>query len=294
MLDNITVLDDSKYYSQNIVKKSTKVVKLSTYDNVKNIVAELMAKARVSVPENKAEVDSNVAQTVATVAKEEVREELPFTPKEVLEAKKELFGITAYSDMVGIINPISSIQEVSRRLKTNPVVPGNINRERNVNGEIHKIVSNEINAHEDVEFQNHDEQPVTNTFDFQNINSELSSNFGDVTKPDDNRIDEWLNKDRTPVQTGDLNLDAVNSLKAMRDTTADSLATQKAILAGLRERIKNNEALCKQKKDELEQENMALTQELNEVLNEINQLSDIASQQEAFLGISSDNKNREI
>ena len=36
---------------------------------------------------------------------------------------------------------------------------------------------------------------------------------------------------------------------------------------------------------------MALTQELNDVLSEINQLSDIASQQEAFLGINGQDDN---
>ena len=54
----------------------------------------------------------------------------------------------------------------------------------------------------------------------------------------------------------------------------------------MRKRIEQIKALCEAKKQELEEENMALTQELNGLLAQVNQLSDIASQQEAFLGIN--------
>ena len=76
-------------------------------------------------------------------------------------------------------------------------------------------------------------------------------------------------------------------------TTADSLATQKEILMNLRKQVEQNNALCEARKRELIEENMALTQELNDVLAEINQLSDTVSQQEAFLGIA-DEESKEM
>ena len=77
-----------------------------------------------------------------------------------------------------------------------------------------------------------------------------------------------------------------------KETTADSLATQKEILMNLRKQVEHNNRLCEAKKRDLIEENMALTQELNDVLAEINRLSDTVNQQEAFLGISEDNKTR--
>ena len=98
--------------------------------------------------------------------------------------------------------------------------------------------------------------------------------------------DEWLNKETSTIKsTADRILDEVTALQAKVNDSADSLATQKEILAKLRERIANNEVLCQERKRQLEEENMALTQELNSVLAEINQLTDQAYQQEAFLGI---------
>lgn len=82
------------------------------------------------------------------------------------------------------------------------------------------------------------------------------------------------------------------TLMEQKETTADSLATQKEILMNLRKQVEHNNRLCEAKKRDLIEENMALTQELNDVLAEINRLSDTVNQQEAFLGISEDNKTR--
>ena len=84
----------------------------------------------------------------------------------------------------------------------------------------------------------------------------------------------------------DSNVVEFQTLMEQKATTADSLATQKEILMNLRKQVEQNNALCEAKKRELIEENMALTQELNDVLAEINQLSDTVSQQEAFLGIA--------
>ena len=83
----------------------------------------------------------------------------------------------------------------------------------------------------------------------------------------------------------DTNVVEFQTLMEQKATTADSLATQREILMNLRKQVEKNNLLCEAKKRDLIEENMALTQELNDVLAEINQLSDTVSQQEAFLGL---------
>lgn len=100
--------------------------------------------------------------------------------------------------------------------------------------------------------------------------------------PPKEEVDEEENSDVVEFQT----------LMEQKETTADSLATQKEILMNLRKQVEQNNRLCEAKKRDLIEENMALTQELNDVLAEINRLSDTVNQQEAFLGINEDNKTR--
>ena len=85
-------------------------------------------------------------------------------------------------------------------------------------------------------------------------------------------------------------LNEVNELQTKLNDNTSSLATQKEILEALRARIANNEALCKQRKQELEEENMNVTRELNDVLAEITKLTSLANEQEAFLGIQNDDE----
>lgn len=112
----------------------------------------------------------------------------------------------------------------------------------------------------------------------------------------------WLRNEETAQKTlqpkeeisNDENNDVVEyqTLVEQKETTADSLATQKEILMNLRKQVEQNNRLCEAKKRDLIEENMALTQELNDVLAEINRLSDTVNQQEAFLGISEEEKTR--
>lgn len=316
MQANITVLDDSKFYNNIVTKNGTKLAKLSTFNNVKAKADKLMTDVRVvnvndnivppvsdtpievsapSVNEEPSVTNSNEQEQTSAIenqqsveantqeVKEEVNE-LPLTSKEVLESKKDLFGITAYFDINATVTPIESIQSVSRRLKTNPVVPGNTNRERNVNGVEHELPKEKTTIVE---------QTPTNTFNFESLPGVGETNRVDDDKIGNNlKIDEWLNKETgASISTsGDSVLNEVNDLKAVRDSTADSLATQKEILANLKKRIEENKALCEAKKEELRQENMALTQELNDVLAEINKLSDLEAEQNAFLGIEGNGK----
>lgn len=312
MQSNITVLDDSKFYDGDISRNGAKLAKLSTFNNVKSKSSVLMESVRVKnevksdvpndIPSAKTEevanTDGNIEQSQEQanvqvnnesnneVVSEKKNETLPLTPKEVLENKKDILGITAYLSIDADIEPILSIQNVSRRLKTNPVVPGNINRERNVNGIEHeKNIETEVNSGT---VETNDLSVNNNTFDFGNLPG-VSEVKQDEKVSSNSKIDEWLNKENGNLSSSDDALVEVNELRAVRDSTADSLATQKEILANLKKRIEQNKALVEERKEEIRQENMALTQELNDVLAEINKLSDIEAEQNAFLGIENTN-----
>ena len=232
--------------------------------------------------------------------------------------KKDILGITAYKELVGEVIPIPSIQLVSRRLKTNPVVPGNINRERNVNGEEMMLqfeTNDEVSGAPEFEEDSIDisnsevQQNNMNTFDFSSIplsdlensnNFDVSSSQLSETEDEDepnvetefrdlsngDKIDEWLNKETGSSKTTDEVLNEVNTLIAERNSTTDSLATQKEILAKLKERIEQNTRRCEEKKAKLKEENLALTQELSDVLEQINIYSQIEAEQRAFLNDS--------
>lgn len=107
-------------------------------------------------------------------------------------------------------------------------------------------------------------------------------------------IDKFLNKETNNIensQSDDADIVEINSLMQEKAKTEESLQTQREILADLRRKIEQNKVLCETKKQELREENMALTRELNDILAEINQLSDIANQQEAFLDMSNESEN---
>ena len=316
MLNNITVTDQDIYYKKDISRNGAKLAKLSTFSNVKAKSSSLMAQVRTKTEpnieseikteeKNNTPVQNNVQATSEKVEeekKEEVSQSLPLTSKETLEAKKDILGIDAYNDIEANILPISSIQMASKRLKTNPVVPGNVNRERNVNGisrvvETHEEpIENEVSSDE----KSFDENK---TFDFGNLpgvdnNIESTDVENEVdsyteSKSDNNvKLDEWLNKE-TGVSRSNTDgvLNEVNELQARLNDNTSSLATQREILEALRARIANNEALCQARKKELEEENMNVTRELNDVLAEINQLTNLANEQEAFLGISGEEES---
>ena len=134
MLNNITVTEEDIYYKNNVPRNGAKVAKLSTFNVFKPKTEQIRTKFKEA--KNKEEAEVKAKTQAADVKPEETTNELPFTSEEVLKAKKDSLGIIAYKELAGEVLPFESIQAVSRRLKTNPVVPGNINRERNVNGTV--------------------------------------------------------------------------------------------------------------------------------------------------------------
>ena len=298
MLNNITVTEEDIYYKNDVPRNGAKVAKLSTFQVFKPKTDQIRAKLRenaVSTAPTSTETEVKHESTpVATETPKaaETTNELPLTSEEVLKAKSSSLGIIAYKELAGNIVPFESIQVVSRRLKTNPVVPGNTNRERNVNGTV-MILETEINKTPETPV----EQPQT--FDFSSVSGLNNISTDKVEEPaietntydNNSKLDEWLSKETgtTSDTTGnDAILNEVNELQAKRNDNVNTLANQREILEALRARIANNEALVSARKRELEEENMNLTRELNDVLAEINQLTNLANEQEAFLGISND------
>ena len=221
MLNNITVTEEDIYYKNNVPRNGAKVAKLSTFNVFKPKTEQIRAKVKEIAKSSETEV-SPESTPASEVKPEETTNELPFTSEEVLKAKNSTLGIIAYKELAGNVIPFESIQVVSRRLKTNPVVPGNINRERNVNGTV-MILSSELNKSEKTL-----EQPKT--FDFSSL-SGLTDKTTKVEEYDNNtKLDEWLSKETgTTVESNgnDAILSEVNELQAKLNDNANSLATQK-------------------------------------------------------------------
>lgn len=306
MRDNITAIYDSNFYGNNVSRVGGKIVKLSTFVNASKNTADLMAAVIPQQAETKAEnVESSVVPEVQAIDVNQVAatgevdnnptekqaEEtplvdeniIPLPSKETLEARCKALNVVTYNDLVGNIT-----LEANRKLRVNILVMNILNHARKVialDPIISQGITNEAESSitiEDEMLDDNLETEIQDTNDEDNLyNNNVESNSDNVVK-----LDEWLNKETSTIKsTADKILDEVTALQAKVNDSADSLATQKEILAKLRERIANNEVLCQQRKRQLEEENMALTQELNSVLAEINQLTDQAYQQEAFLGI---------
>ena len=290
MLNNTSTTDDYNFHLNGAtVKGARRMAKLSSYQRFNINTNKLLEDYRKEHPlqerkeENVQEKPSAMSNTEANQnveAQEQDNNVLPFTSEEVLLSKKDTLGIEAYQDTESNIVNLQDYQN-ARRLRVNEVVVGNANRARNVLGTTRtkEVQGNSEVSNEPFDFSN----VVTNQTGTNDVNAEAG--YDNNTK-----LDEWLNKENSnqTLNTNDAMLNEVNELQNKRNDNANSLATQKEILEALRARIATNEELCRQRKQQLEEENLQLTQELNDVLAEINQLTSLANEQEAFLGISDD------
>ena len=214
---------------------------------------------------------------------------IQFPSKEVLEKKVKDLNVVFYNDVPATIIHLDSY----RRLRVASLVYKILLHAK-------KVVA--LTPEQVTPVNNLSEEPKKETFDFSQVsNIDLTNvvqsevNSSKAVVDNEVKLDEFLNKNTIHPESqpttetsivDDKIMNDINSLLKENSSTEDSIATQKEILASLRKRIEQNKALCEAKKQELEEENMALTQELNGLLAQVNQLSDIASQQEAFLGIN--------
>lgn len=205
-----------------------------------------------------------------------------FPSKEVYAKRLENQGVVCYNNLMGNLN-----LEASRRLRVNNLVA-------KVNAHVTNLVGIDYPKVEKEE-QPMNEIKETNPFDFSSFNTVIKET------PKENKIvqieDYWnkekVNKVETPISKpiSISTNDEINSLAKENNNLRQSLETQKEILADMKRKIDEYNLMSQSKKQELEEENLALTQELNDVLAEINKLNSIANEQEAFLGIAAGNEN---
>lgn len=294
MLEKITITDSKLAETKKIVGR--KPAKLSAIQVFKNKTANLKKSIQ-----NEIETKKNVVET-PDVETQKMPETKPSENKEAVttqhvipnnvvnfpdssECEKRLANKGVICTKKASINKLIS----SRKLRVAAKV---IEFTKNVNNNVQKVELSLNQSKEEIK------EEKNNIYDFSKSFAEMrpvepkQEEIPAVEKTEEKPY-SWLRNEETAIAKNvkeetkeDSNVVEFQTLMEQKATTADSLATQKEILMNLRKQVEQNNALCEARKRELIEENMALTQELNDVLAEINQLSDTVSQQEAFLGIA--------
>ena len=283
MLDKITVTKEILQSDAKLVGR--KPAKLSAMPKFKAKTKSLMDSVVVSKPVNEApkpvvETKEQPVNTPVEQPKPPVVESAPVNIPGVEECQKRINNVGVTLTEPEVSNKLVS----TRKLRAAPRVSKVM---RFVNGNIAKTSLKQESVPDTKE------EPKE-TFDFAKSFNEVAA---DTPKQEEKpyswlRNEEAVTTKKEEKVDDDANVVEFQTLMEQKATTVDSLATQREILMNLRKKVEENNALCEAKKRDLIEENMALTQELNDVLAEINQLSDTVSQQEAFLGISENAKSR--
>lgn len=283
MLDKITVTKEILQSDAKLVGR--KPAKLSAMPKFKAKTKSLMDSVVVSKPVNEApkpvaETKEQPVNTPVEQPKPPVVESAPVNIPGVEECQKRINNVGVTLTEPEVSNKLVS----TRKLRAAPRVSKVM---RFVNGNIVKTSLKQESVPDTKE------EPKE-TFDFAKSFNEVAA---DTPKQEEKpyswlRNEEAVTTKKEEKVDDDANVVEFQTLMEQKATTVDSLATQREILMNLRKKVEENNALCEAKKRDLIEENMALTQELNDVLAEINQLSDTVSQQEAFLGISENTKSR--
>ncbi len=290
MLDKITVTDGKLDENKKIVgRKPAKLSAIQTFKTKTSNLKQSVKNANVETPtpvapapEIEKPVETKSEPTNKPVAANNTAPDNVVNFPDAAECEKRLTNKGVTCTNKALINKITS----SRKLRVAAKV---IEFTKNVKNNVKPLELNEP------------KEEVKNVYDFSK-SFEAMTPSEPKTEPKEEEVPtkesaeekpySWLRNEDTTISKGvkeepkeDSNVVEFQTLMEQKATTADSLATQKEILMNLRKQVEQNNALCEARKRELIEENMALTQELNDVLAEINQLSDTVSQQEAFLGI---------
>ena len=291
MLDKITVTDGKLDEVKKIVgRKPAKLSAIQTFKTKTSNLKQSVKNANVETPtpvapapEIEKPVETKSEPTTQPVAANNTAPDNVVNFPDAAECEKRLTNKGVICTNKALINKITS----SRKLRVAAKV---IEFTKNVKNNVKPLELNEP------------KEEVKNVYDFSK-SFEAMTPSEPKTEPKEEEVPtkeveeekpySWLRNEDTTISKGvkeepkeDSNVVEFQTLMEQKATTADSLATQKEILMNLRKQVEQNNALCEARKRELIEENMALTQELNDVLAEINQLSDTVSQQEAFLGIA--------
>ena len=291
MLEKITITDSKLAETKKIVgRKPAKLSAIQTFKTKASNLKQSIKSANVETPtpvapapEIEKPVETKSEPTNKPVAANNTALNNVVNFPDAAECEKRLANKGVTCTNKALINKLTS----SRKLRVAAKVI-----------EFTKNVKNNVKPLE----LNQPKEEVKNVYDFSK-SFEAMTPSEPKTEPKEEEVPtkevkeekpySWLRNEDTTISKGvkeapkeDSNVVEFQTLMEQKATTADSLATQKEILMNLRKQVEQNNALCEARKRELIEENMALTQELNDVLAEINQLSDTVSQQEAFLGIA--------
>ena len=288
MLDKITVTDGKLDENKKIVgRKPAKLSAIQTFKTKASNLKQSIKSANVETPtpvapapEIEKPVETKSEPTNKPVAANNTALNNVVNFPDAAECEKRLANKGVTCTNKALINKLTS----SRKLRVAAKV---IEFTKNVKNHAQKV---ELSI-------NQPKDDVKNIYDFSKSFEAMTPNETKEKVKTSEVAEEkpysWLRNEDTTISKGvkeapkeDSNVVEFQTLMEQKATTADSLATQKEILMNLRKQVEQNNALCEARKRELIEENMALTQELNDVLAEINQLSDTVSQQEAFLGIA--------
>lgn len=289
MLDKITVTDGKLDENKKIVgRKPAKLSAIQTFKTKASNLKQSIKSANVETPtpvapapEMPKPVETKSEPTTQPFVANNTALNNVVNFPDAVECEKRLTNKGVTCTNKALINKLTS----SRKLRVAAKV---IEFTKNVNNHAKKV---------ELSF-NQPKEEVKNVYDFSKSFEAMTPSEPKEEEVPTKEVEEekpysWLRNEDTTISKSlkeapkeDSNVVEFQTLMEQKATTADSLATQKEILMNLRKQVEQNNALCEARKRELIEENMALTQELNDVLAEINQLSDTVSQQEAFLGIA--------
>lgn len=313
MQGNYTILDEKLFLTNGAKFKGRKPAKLSTYKvfypktiNLQNSIKKQENEPNVNQEKivnnneiNKEVTNINPINNVPNIPSD-IKIENDFSKERLGNIKTKLnvsfsnstgtnnIRLTAYRRLKVanlVVDALRKVIKISDDVKIEEKTPEIQQEVKKEQFDFSQFMNNNIentNLKEEVV----EKEPITKT-----LNNEV------VSKPNNNEVllDKFFKEGRTDVENdqdiGNDYIDQITALTKEKESIKESLDTQKEILANLRKKMEQNKVLVEAKKQELVEENMALTQELNDILAEINQISDITNQQEAFLGISNDNNS---
>lgn len=222
-----------------------------------------------------------VSQVEAPVVEKEEEKSINFPENHVYEARLNQLGVTTYKNLAvkGNIN-ISG----SRRLRVNNLVVLTLTRVRDYVSGVMELPVLEKKVVEE------EKRP---TFDFSQLSNMNTIKQETQSVKPTLSVDDYFKKE-TKVEDNheeveDANMVEINSLTKENANLRYIVESKKEELANILKIVENNERLCEDRKRELKEENLALTQELTDLLAMIDQNNDIINQQEAFLANKEEN-----
>lgn len=315
MLENCTILDVKTYEGENKFR-SRKAAKISTYKVFYPKTKEIMAKLRNDTAKVEPElptpaeapsftntevkgVENQVNTAVnTTVVNEEST--VKFLSNEEYENILNSKNVVCFNDLKGNNKSVAG-----RKLRVVGYVKDKIKYVSNTMGSEYPVLNKEETRFDFSQFSN--VVPFPGTGENKNFDKEPEtkanfSQFSNVvpfpgpgekksfeSKPTPS-IDDYFQKENIQLSTqgaNDISVSEIAELQKANETLKESIETQKEILKNLLQKQEMLKIQRATRKQELTEQKLALTQELNDLLAEINQVNDIVNEEETSLGLNS-------